>query len=159
VNRTIDTAPWFRAVYLVAGVSFLGGGIAAFVAPGVDSVRWLTLLGFTIGGVACLWAAVANSRRLMLEENGIRGRPFGLVRWADVTDVFVCRNNLNRVLALKVREPARYHEHLPGWSRALWKLSHRAGFGDLSFDITGLAVSSEDLVKLVRAQLGGPAVR
>jgi hypothetical protein len=72
------------------------------------------------------------------------------VRWSDVEDVFVRRNNLNRVLALNVREPSKYRQRLPRWRRALWKLSEGAGFGDISFDITGLRISSEELVANVR---------
>jgi hypothetical protein len=151
----IDAAPWFRALYLAMGVCLLGGGVAVFVATADVGVRWMTLVLLGGGGVVCAWFALSSRRRLTLDQEGIRGRPFGLVRWGDVEDVFVRWNNLNRVLGLKVREPSRYYEHLPGWRRALWSMSRRAGFGDVSFDITGLRVGSEEIVKMVRARTHG----
>ena len=115
------------------------------------------MFGLVLGGsaVACVWAAMSRQRDLTLDHEGIHGRPFGLVRWSDVEDAFARRNNFNRVLALKVREPSAYLERLPRWRRALWRLSQRAGFGDLSFDITGLRISSDELVRIVRAGAGG----
>jgi|GEM_PF-6059160 len=150
----INTARWFRAFYLAAGASLVCGGIAAFVVTEAAETRWMTLLFLGGSGVACIWAALTQRRRLTLEEEGIRGQPFGLVRWRDIEDVFVCRNNLNRVLALKVHESSRYYERFPRWRRSLWKLSQRAGFGDISFDITGLHIGSENLVKIVRERAG-----
>src|SRR5690242_17683103 len=106
----INTARWFRALYLAVGASLVCGGIAVSTAAGDEGSRWMGILVLGGSGVACMWAALTSRRRLTLAEDGIRGRPFGLVPWRDIDDVFVCRNNLNRVLALKVREPSRYFE-------------------------------------------------
>jgi hypothetical protein len=55
---------------------------------------------------------------------------------------------------LSVREPSAYLERLPRWRRALWSLSQRAGFGDVSFDITGMDIDSDELVRLIRERAG-----
>ena len=146
----INTARWFRVLYLGAGASLVCGGIVAFVTTQDAGIRWMTLLMLGGCGLACVWFALTSRRRLTLEPEGIRGRPFGLVPWRDIKDVFVCRNNLNRVFAVNVHTPSTYYERLPRWRRSLWKLSQHAGFGDISFDITGLDIGSEELVRVVR---------
>jgi hypothetical protein len=152
-NLAIDAARWFRVLYVGVGVAFICGGVAAFAAVSGEEQRWMSLLILGTAGTACLVLGMTSGRRLTLEEGGLRGRPFGLVRWSDVEDAFVRQNGLNRVLALKVREPSTYHERLSPWRRSLWKLSRAGGFGDLSFDITGFGISSEELVATIRARL------
>ncbi len=152
-NHTIDTAPWFRALYLGAGGALICGAVAAFAVSGDSDGRWTVTLLLGGAGVGSLLFARSRSRWLTLEPEGLRGRPFGLVLWSDVENVFVKPNGFNRVLGLTLREPAKYQERLPRWRRSLWRTSQAAGFGDVSFDITGLRVTSDELVANIRRRI------
>jgi hypothetical protein len=158
-NLAIDAARWFRALYVGVGGALVCGGVAAFADARDEESRWVSLLGLAGAGIACFFLGISGRRRLTLEQAGIRGRPFGLVLWSDVEDAFVRRNGLNRVLALSVREASKYNERLPRWRRSLWKLSQGAGFGDVSFDVTGFGISSEDLVATVRRRVESERTR
>jgi hypothetical protein len=149
-----DVAPWFRALYLGFATILVSAGAAISIETDDRSGRWLSLLVLGGAGVLCAWFAVTSRRRLTLENQGIHGRPFGVVLWGDIEDAFVRWNNLNRVLGLKVRQPSRYLGRLPPWRRSLWRLSQRADFGDVSFDITGMRIGSEEVVRLVRERAG-----
>lgn len=151
----IGIARWFRSTCLGCAAFLVCVGAFSIVQRGDLTERVMALLVLGGSAVACVWVAMSRQRDLTLDHEGIHGRPFGLVRWSDVEDAFVRRNNLNRVLALKVGEPSAYLERLPRWRRSLWRLSQRAGFGDLSFDITGMRISSDELVRIVRARAGG----
>jgi hypothetical protein len=154
--ETVDvrTAGWFRALYLGSAVLLVGGAIAAFVTAGDLTTRWMTLVVLGGSGGLCAWLALSRRRGLTLDHQGIHGRPFGVVLWTDIQQAFVLPNNLNRVLGLNVREPSVYLERLPRWRRSLWSLSQRAGFGDVSFDITGMDIDSEEIVRLIRERAG-----
>lgn len=152
----VDIRPawWFQGLYLGCATLLVGFGVAVFFTTDDPTTRWMSLV--VLGGIGglCAWFAVTRRRGLTLDHQGIHGRPFGVVAWGDIEHAFVRRNNLNRVLGLNVREPAAYLERLPRWRRSLWGLSQRAGFGDVSFDVTGMGISSDELVRIVLERAG-----
>ena len=153
-SRAIHTAGWIRALCVAWSALALFGGVATLVGTRGEAGGWLALFLFGGGGLAIMWWALFRQRSLSLEPEGIRDRTFGLVLWADIAHASVYRPGLDRFLELKVREPQRYFERLSRWRRRMWKVSRRTGLGYISFNITGLRIGSDELVRIVQERAG-----
>jgi hypothetical protein len=144
-------------VLLVGALCFVAGGILfALIDTGVGRIlAWTNVLFF--GGCALVFAQQLADRRPRIEisDQGIKDRTLkvGVIDWPDICSVKLRRSLGNAFIGLELRNPAKYTARLSPLLQRMVALNAKLGMPPLSLNLSGTAVSPEQIEELLRNEL------
>jgi hypothetical protein len=119
---------------------------------GKDPVAgWVGVGFFGPGALILLWPLLDPRPRLVVDAEGILDRTLGVGRipWADILGWYVQSIAGSDFICLVVRDPASYAARLTGLRRLFAGANRAMGFTDLSLNLSGLNVSTEQILSFM----------
>jgi hypothetical protein len=138
-------------VFTMGGAGFtLAGGL--MIATGNQPfVGWLTAGFFGPGTLLLFWQIIDQRPRLVIDSDGVIDRTLGIGRivWADVEWAYLGSVHGNDFICLVLRDPSVYLQRVSWLRRNLMNANTALGFSELNLNLSGIAVNSEEVLRLV----------
>ncbi len=145
-------------VAIVAGVlAAIGGVMIGMQFQPV--VGWIILVVGGAGALFAGWQFYDARPRVVIDDRGVLDRTFafGVIPWADITDVKLKRVQGRAQLCLYLRNAKQYTSRLPGTLQRMVALNRELGLTDLSVDLAGLPHDPADLELILRDRVKSTA--
>ena len=136
---------------LLICIGFVALGLfLAFVAR-ERIIGWISVLFFG-AGIPLLVRQLLDSRpRLVISDEGILDRSLGVgvIPWTEIVGAYVRSISGNDFICLHLRDPSLFTSQFSPARRAMTSANRALGFTDLSINLSGLPVRTEEVFELI----------
>jgi hypothetical protein len=145
----IKNSRWKNVLFLLASLGFVAGGIG-MVMDG-EMFGWTAILLFGGGALVFIRQLIDARARLIIDKDGITDRTMGVgtIKWEEIENAYVSSISGNDFICLEVKNPEQYINKLSKVKRALAGANRSLGFTELSVNLSGVDVSTEEVFELV----------
>ena len=154
----VSNSRWRYLVLLCVSLGFVAGGVFILLQDQGAWVGWGSVVFFGACSVVFVWQLVDSRPRLIINDDGILDRTLGVgsIPWSEIQGAFIRSIDGNDFICLEVRDPERYRLRLSPVRRAMASANRALGFTDLSVNLSGLRVNTQELFELImkRAESG-----
>lgn len=142
----------FARVTLVCCLILIGVGIYLRVIGEDELVAWGVIA--LSGGTGFLFAPKALDwrPRLVIDDAGVLDRTLGigLIRWDEVRGTALDFVDGKEFVCLQVQNPEKSDSNVPAGRRKLAAANRDAGFAEVTLDLSGVSMATEDVVALIQ---------
>jgi hypothetical protein len=142
-------------VYFLASAGFTAGGVCMILLEGPQAIGWVGVAFFGPGALVFLWQLLDVRPRLVITGRGVYDRTNGAgwIPWSDIRYAWLQSVMGHEFVCLEVHDPDRYLSRMSRWRRLVGKLNRGAGYSELWLNLSGLAVSIDQVFRVIEHHL------